>query len=380
VVYTVITIVIPIKISETSSAMLQSAMASVVGVQPGYVLVASVSQPAAATPRLVTANVASADADAAGRIAQRIVPDAIVSGLALNGFPNASFVSVGVTGCVPGYELISSVCKPCMPGYYCVGGSAPSQGCGVVAYSFSSANSSASCWTADFILVVATMSTQDLSKDVMKIADKLFLSALISAAGVPGDTIKLNFRLGASERRSHASFMRYLSRRFSLAQIRFGIAVIPDTGPAIADRIKSDINQQLKLQGLPSITIVSIVVTGTGATAGGTSSVVLIASVVSACCVTVCLVGCCLWARAKAEAEEERVLRIKIEELRVQLGITLREGFVLNTETGTAFVRSCAPRARNLAEMTVVRRSYLEAAARLALLEVCLSFLLENST
>jgi hypothetical protein len=160
------------------------------------------------------------------------------------------------------------------------------------------------------------------------------------------------------------------------------MAVPPELVPATMERIKSGLNQQLKLQGLPPATILSLTITGTArdAATGGTSSLVLIASVVSACCVTVCLVGCCLWARAKAEAEEERVLRIKIEELRVQLGITLREGFVLNTETGTAFVRSCAPRARNLAEMTVVRRSYLEAAARLALLEVCLSFLLENST
>ena len=60
------------------------------------------------------------------------------------------------------------------------------------------------------------------------------------------------------------------------------------------------------------------------------------------------------------------MLQSKMEELREKFGITMREGFALSTETGHW---RCI-RASALAEMTVVRRSYLESAARLSLLEV----------
>jgi hypothetical protein len=363
-----------IQVTEASSAILENAMTAVLGVTPGYVLIATVSQPAAATPKIVTANIANADAEAAGRIAQRIVPDNIVSGLALYGFKNSSFISIGVTACVPGFALVSTDCRPCAVGYYCEGGTEPSKGCDVGTFSLSRATSFSSCWEAEFVILSARFLTQDLDRSVVNETEKRFRSALInllSVTGVPADAIVVGAKKQYTQRRAFAELILYTSRRSGITQVDAGIAVVPGSSPTVADRIKSYLNQQLKLEGLPPAMTLSLTITGEGAVARGSSSVWLIAGLVIGCCVTAFLVSSYLLSRVKTEAEEERQLRIKMEELRERFGITLQEGFVLNTEAGKVLMRSCVPRGRNLAEMTVVRRSYLESAAHLALLEVC---------
>ena len=199
--------------------------------------------------------------------------------------------------------------------------------------------------------------------------DQIFRSALAAAARVNMDTVVVN----AKGQRP--------SRRNEEASFNAGIAAAQGTGLEVAERVKSGLNLQLQLRGLPPASLKSLTVTGGGAAAaGGYSSVGLIVGLVLGCCLaaSVCLIVPYMWSKARVESQEERLMRCTMLALRERLGITLREGFVLSTETGAVLTTRhwcCASRARKLADMTVVRRSYLESAARLALLEVALSAL-----
>ena len=355
VVYTILTSLVWRSITDNAAVLLQSAMAEILELQPGYVFLASVSQPVSATPNVVTIYIASQNAEAAGMLAQPIVSDALTKGLALYGFPDTTFISIGVTACIPGYALVTSVCQPCAVGYYCVGGTEPSKGCDVGFFSFSKANSSSSCWAADFLILEAVMSSSDFKgKFPNDTIDEKFQLVLAKVAQVPPDIVVVN------------SMTEFTTRRSEQTTLNAGIAILPNTGPEVAQRIQSNLNTQLQMEGLPTATIASLTITGDHVSAVVGSSVSLIVGLVIACCITVCMVGSCLCTNSKSASQEEKLLQSKMEELREKFGITMRDGFVLSSETR----QWRCTKARAWADMTVVRRSYLEAAARLALLEV----------
>ena len=363
VVYTILTIKVSRSITDNTANLLQNAVADVLGVQPGYVYLASVSQPASAisasvtqsAKETVTTYIASRNAEDAATLGQIAISETLTEGLALYGFPDTTLTSIGVTACIPGYALVASVCKPCAIGYYCVGGTEPPIQCAVGCFSLTKANSSSACWEADFVLFTAVMSSSEFNGEFSNATiDQKFQLALAIVANVPHDAIVVN------------SMNDFKSTRSEQTTLNAGIAVLPNTGPEVVKRIQSSLNMQLQMEGLPPATIISLTITGGGASTGGGLSVSLIAGLVIACCITLCMVGSCLWTNSKSASQEEKLLQSKMEELREKFGITMREGFALSTETGHW---RCI-RASALAEMTVVRRSYLESAARLSLLEV----------
>ena len=357
-------------VTESSAESLRDTIAAVLGVKLETVFVAEVSQPGTTTPKVVTTNIASEGAKAAGKLAQSIVPAALISSLVQHGFADSVFISATVTACVPGFELVSSVCEPCPVGYYCVGGTKPSEGCNAGYFSASRANSSESCWAADFVMLSVSISFPD-SRPETSITntslDKTFRLALAAAAQVPLDSVVVN----AKKQRP--------SRRYDEISFKAGIAVIQGTGPEVAERVKLNLNQQLQLRDIPPATLQSLTVTGGGAPVSGAySSLGIIVGLVIGSCVavTACLIAPYLASKAMVESEEERLLRTTMQALREHFGITLQDGFALSTETGamlTARRWRCTRRTKKLAEMVVVRQSYLESAARLALLEVALA-------
>ena len=355
VVYTILTCLVWRSVTDNTAILFQNAMAEVLEVQPGYVFLASVSRPASATPNIVTIYIASQNAEAAGMLAQPVVSGALTTGLAQYGFPDTTFISIGATACIPGYALVSSVCQPCAVGYYCVGGTEPSKGCDVGFFSFSKANSSSSCWAADFIILEAVMSSSDFKgKFLNDTINEKFQLALATVAQVRPDSVVVK------------SMTEFTTRRSEQTTLNAGIAILPNTGPEVAERIRSNLNMQLQMEGLPNATITSLTITGGHGSAEVGSSLSLILGLVIAFCIIVCMVGSCLCTNSKSESREEKLLQSKMEELREKFGITVREGFVLSSETRHWRFAT----ARAWAKMTVLRRSYLEAAARLALLEV----------
>ncbi len=365
-VYAIVRLRLAQAVSERSLGALEGALAAALGVPRERVFVADVSQPGTAMPKVVTANIASDNAAAAGEITQSVVPEALMGNLARHGFADAAFLSVTVTACVPGFDLVLSVCEPCPIGYYCLGGTTLAKGCPAGYFSAPRANASAACWAADFVMISASLQLPDAWPAVNASLDKIFRAALAAAAQVPLDSVVVN---SIGQRGDSA-------RRATQASFDAGIAAAQGTGPDVAERIRSDLNLELQRRGLPPASLNQLTVTGGAGAAGGVfSSVRLIVGLVVGfgAAVAACMVAPYLLSRAQAESEEDRLLRAAVQALRERLGITLREGYMLSTETGAVLSarRWCwAPRARRLAEMTVVRRSYLESAARLALLEV----------
>ena len=155
------------------------------------------------------------------------------------------------------------------------------------------------------------------------------------------------------------------------------------TAGRTAAKIKAGLDLQLQLQGLPTVTLLFLTYTGPGYDSGeGGTSVAMVAGLVVCCCVvTACLAYPLLLSKTRVESEEDKQVRCTMEALRSRLGITLREGFMLSTETSAVLgCGRCWPSiAGKRAETVVVRSSNLEAAARLALLEV-ISIIIGNDS
>ena len=372
VVYTVITTLVPVprqEFTDAATVTFQNTVASLLGVNNGYVLLSAISQSASATSTSIVVNIANADADSAAKLAKSIDSNTFVAGLAVNGFPNCSLKSVAVTACLPGYELVSSICKICTAGYYCVGDSAPSKPCPVGYFALPGANASAMCKLMDFVIVTAVIQLSGViagtsgENDLAETIEDKFQNSLATVANVAPETIVVT--ISTQFRRSASNSV----------QLSAEIAVPLDTAASVAGRISREgLNKQLQQQGIPQVSQVSV--TATGVSASGGSSVALIIGVVVGCfaAIVVSITAVYLSSKSLTESDDDRLLRSAMEKLRKRLGITIEDGFVLSTETVTAFqfrFGKWASKTRKSIETTVIRRSYLESAARLSLLQVC---------
>ena len=130
------------------------------------------------------------------------------------------------------------------------------------------------------------------------------------------------------------------------------------------------INRNLVLLGLPEGTVVSVA-TGTVTAAEGVTQTTIIIAVVLGFFVCTLIVSAVILLH-RVESEEERVLRFAMNDLRVQLRITQSNAVLLSTESSitTYFRAITCPWSRVRKETTIIQKGYLEAAARMALMQV----------
>ncbi len=143
------------------------------------------------------------------------------------------------------------------------------------------------------------------------------------------------------------------------------------TASQVAAKLNSDlINRNLVLEGLPEGTLVSVA-TSSVTTADGVAQSTIIIAVLLGCLVLSLIVAAAIFLR-RVESVEERVLRIAMNDLRVRLKITPSHAVLLSTESSiTAYFKATlCPWSRSHKETTIIQKGYLEAATRLALMQV----------
>jgi len=122
---------------------------------PAYVIVDSVQTGEISATTTVKSKIATADAQAAMTLLQSLDSRALDSEYDSLGFNGSSIISLQVSACLPGYELLSpQICQLCPSNYFCSGGSAGSQACLAGTFSSPGANSSSECIPVVFIVVV----------------------------------------------------------------------------------------------------------------------------------------------------------------------------------------------------------------------------------
>ena len=264
-----------------------------------------------------------------------------------------------LVSCPPAYELLSASqeCALCQPGFYCKGGSDTAQACPQGYFARIGANSSSACSPASIVSVTVSL---PLSKGNFTGETKnKFVSAISMTAGVPADhvvVVTIN-----QQRRANAAAIMIASQ-----------IAVKDTSTASSVAAKLDpdtLNRNLILQGLPQGTLVSVA-TSTTPSDGNTQSVIIIVVILGSLFCT--LIIAAIFLLRRVESEEEHILRRAMEELRVRLRISKSNSFLLSTESSfTAFLSNCVfPWSGHHNEITIIQRCYLEAAARLALMQV----------
>ena len=311
----------------------------------------------------ITTNIATSDDDAASNIFQALSSKPGEMWSTLAGFVGASLISLEVTGCLPGFSLDESqTCKLCSANYFCLGGASSPQACPLQEFSLPGANSSIFCVQAVFITVIVSipMSRENFTA---LMANEMQSALALTAAVSPGRVVVVSISVG---------------KRGAAASIEVSLDIAADdvkTALTISQRIvPSVLYQNLALHGLSQTSLISVsVAAATDFSSEISSLAVMVGSIAGG--VTMFAVLAFLLFRHGAESEEERQLRHAAEYLRFRLGITTKDGYLLNTETafglssffwclfGTSSA-SCGEGQK------ILQRSYLNAAAQLSMLQV----------
>jgi hypothetical protein len=187
-----------------------------------------------------------------------------------------------------------------------------------------------------------------------------FVAAISLTAGVPQDSVVVQ---GVNEQRRARAVSILVASQIAVQDNNLAASV--------ATKFNSnDLNRNLVLQGLPEGSVVSVT-TSTAASANGVPQAILIAIIVIVVLVSF-LIAIVILLLRRVESIEESTLRNAMQELRLRLGITPSNAFLLSTESAVTSRFNCTlfRWSRVHQETTIIQKSYLEAAARLALLMV----------
>ena len=276
----------------------------------------------------VSCSIATADAKTAAELARTLSNELMQNGLGLQGFLNCSLDSVKVTGCIPGFELSENqTCQLCPAASFCVGGSIPSMQCSAGHFAMPGSNASTDCKPAVFVAIVVSFPTT--KNNLTDSVTMRFQIALASAAGVSVQSV---FMLTAVQgnRRSDKSSMHSRRSGESSFQISAEIAAanVAEAESIINNISPSVLQSCLLAQGLfggslQSLTIPSI----NSVTNQGIALPIIVGAFVGSLVVLICSVG--IFLLRKVESGDERELRCTMEKLRVKLGITVQDGYLL---------------------------------------------------
>jgi predicted outer membrane repeat protein len=262
-----------------------------------------------------------------------------------------------LSSCPAGYDLLSALqqCRTCPTGYYCPGGYAIP--CPSGQFSKSGSNSSSACMSALFVSISVSL---PIRKDnFTEIAQENFVTALSLTANVESDSVIVE---SVNEMRRRGAVSLLIDSQIAVKDFA--------AASSVASRLSSEnLNRNLISQELPQAAILSIGLPTTITKDGSNMYVVIIAVTIGG---SLFLSLAIAFLFRRIESDEERELRLTIDHLRSRLKIMPVHGFLLSTESRMSIrcgniTNLC--RRRN-EDVVVLQRSYLEAAAHLALLLV----------
>jgi hypothetical protein len=358
-VFVIIKVALPILRQEFRSGKelrFQKALASVIGADFDLVLISGVIGD---VKTLITSSVATMNVNDAAYLFGSLKSMPAQKWSEIDTFVGASLISIQVTGCKPGLSLDANlICQLCPANYYCIGGSASAQPCPMRAFSMPGANSSNLCQPAVFVIIEVSLSIS--RENFTSVMEQSFQTVLSVIAGVSP---------------THVVVMTV--KTFDEASTDISSEIAADDvyeAHAISRRIDSTmLNRKLVSKGLPGCTLKSVTVTaGTDTSSGISSLAVMVVSIAGG--VTILLMISIFKFHRRWEQEDERLLRHAADSLRIRLGIRMKDGFFLNTET-VLFLPPILWKwlysSSNHADgPTIIHRSYLEAAACLSILQV----------
>jgi serine/threonine protein kinase len=202
----------------------------------------------------VTSKVATLDPTSAEDMVLRLNATAVQSSFDTNGFKGSSLMSVQVTACVPGNELLvqppPSTCVPCQSNYFCSGGSAPRAPCPGGGFSVPAVNSSDFCTQTAVVLVLTLpIPMMNFTAEVQI----MFKHALALTAGVKANEVAIISISNVSSARRAIQEAVELTSQITVAN--------PATAAVISAKVdQSSLNLNLQGQGLPKCSFISVVV------------------------------------------------------------------------------------------------------------------------
>ena len=262
--------------------------------------------------------------------------------------------------CPTGYEILNTdisgvfsavdqECNYCPASFYCIGGNATRRQCPPNSYSVPGSNSSRSCASAVFVALAVTLplTPAEFEADT----ELRFRVAVAAASGVSVGYVVVD--TVSQARRSSGSGVLISSRIASESQASVSLITSLLT--------TNSLNRELAAQGLPDSTSLSVTVqTISGEGAQVSTAIVVGLSLGGSILLLGFLWAVCVLSTRKSPTQEEQMLNNKMAELRKIFKISRDDGFLLNSEK--------PPWLRRQREgYTVLRKDYLEAAARLAL-------------
>jgi hypothetical protein len=269
--------------------------------------------------------------------------------------------------CPPGYELLNTEgstttfsqvnqeCSLCPTAFYCLGGTTQRSACLQFTYSRPGATSSSACFPAVFVEIKILI---PMREDEVTLETKLLISqAIATACGAVPAMVRI---------------MQVLATRRSSGN---SVVIVSDIAAADASaaealRVKlttDSLNEQFASAGLPQGALISVTTIYPNAvnTALAVSASTIIGAVIGSCIaiglVIVLVIVSLRLTQKTPETEDEKAVRLKIRELRDRFGINPREGFYLTTES--------VPLGISREKVTFLHRTWLEAAARLGLMQ-----------
>ena len=316
-VFVIVTTAVPIfrsSFTDEVGVRFQTAMASVCGLKPGYVVIQGVVGDKQTS---VSCSIATPDAKYAAELAQFLSNEVVQSGMDSRGFPNSSLETVKVTGCLPGFELTEAqVCQLCPAASFCLGGSSPSIQCSVGYYAVPGSNSSSACKAAVFVIIVISL---PMSRSNFTEAEMARLeTAIATAASISVENV---FVAAAIQGRRVGS---------PSIQVTAEIAAInSDSAESIVSKLDSSIlTQCLTAQGFPESSLQSVTISTSSPVANQGALITIIVAAIVAILIILSSCGAFLLLR-KIESEDDRLLRRSVDLLRVNLRITTQDGYYL---------------------------------------------------
>ena len=265
-----------------------------------------------------------------------------------------------LTSCPPGYVLVNTFgngifsyinqeCQLCPASYYCEGrattGAIP---CAEGTFAFPGANSSSGCISSVFVLVSVSIALNAVDFTAQK--QQSFTEALALATGQKvGSVLIKNI---SPYRRSVPSLLRIDSQ--IATRDSHAAEIVCNTLDITV------LNDQVANFGLPPCNLISIAVDQEDSR-GNADTEWIVVGLLLGLMGLILVMFFFLYCRNNSESEAEKLLKREMSALRVQLGITKKDGFLLSSEKADWW--------RKQREVNLIQKSYLEAAAQLGLMQ-----------
>ena len=356
-VFVIVTVNLPIlrpAFSDLERINFQSALASIANLSSGFVVVDIVQSGGDDTSTTITSRIATSDVWAAGTLGENLGAKYVHETLSLHGFYGSALVSLQLTGCTPGFELLpSKTCQRCPSNYFCEGGVLGREPCPSNSFSLPQSNSSISCTPVVFVVIAIYLPMSQ--SNFTSTAESNFLMALALVSGVSVDLVWIVTLI--NERREVES-KKGLTVNCQIAA--------ENTNSAIKISKALDeysLNSKLRSFGLPPAVIKAITITGSESGYGDSDAISTIRWVILGSTLGIVFIsgvtGLSLYKFLKRkESPEETELSRAVAVLLSRLQVTAQRGYLMSSKGAPRWWRGQA--------VVFIQRSHAEAAAKMS--------------